>query len=163
MADFTEEQWAEFCRSRGLDSDGRRVTLGRQDEGMGAWSSSQAEELSIKLGKVDGGRARHEPGRMNGLEKKYAAHLELRRATGEIRDWKFEPLKLKLAPATFYQPDFGVQLPDGRIELHETKGHWEDDARVKVKVAAALFGWFRFVGVRWDKDAKDWKFEEFTT
>ena len=107
-------------------------------------------------------RARHEPGKMNGLEKRYAAHLELRRQTGEIRDWKFEPLKLKLAPATFYAPDFGVQMLDGSVELHETKGHWEDDARVKVKVAAAMFPWFRFVGARWDKSVKDWKFEEFT-
>ena len=112
--------------------------------------------------KAEAQRARHEPGKMNGLEKRYAAHLELRRQTGEIADWKFEPLKLKLAPATFYGPDFGVQRLDGSVELHETKGHWEDDARVKVKVAAAMFPWFRFVGARWDKNVKDWKFEEFT-
>ena len=109
-----------------------------------------------------GGRARHEPGQMNGLEKKYAAYLEIRKVTGEIVDYKFEPLKLKLAPATFYNPDFGVQMPDGKIELHETKSsHWEDDARVKIKVAAAMFGWFRFIAAQWDKNAKDWKFEEF--
>ena len=109
-----------------------------------------------------GGRPRHEPGKMNGLEKKYAAYLDVRKVCGEIADWNFEPLKLKLAPATFYNPDFGVQMPDGKIELHETKSpHWEDDARVKIKVAAAMFGWFRFVAAQWDKNAEDWKFEEF--
>lgn len=110
-------------------------------------------------------RAQHEPGRMNGLEKKYAQHLELRKTTGEIVDWRFEPMKLRLAPATFYSPDFLLLFHelDGRTwcELHETKGHWEDDARVKVKVAATMFPWFKFVGVQWSKDAKDWKFEVF--
>ena len=135
----------------------------RQNRETGAELTSQAEESSIKLGKVDGGRARHEPGRMNGLEKKYAAHLELRRATGEIRDWKFEPLKLKLAPATFWTPDFAVKMPDGTVQLHETKGHWEDDARVKTKWAVKDFGsLFHIVVALWDKGMKDWKFEEFT-
>ena len=48
-----------------------------------------------------GGRPRHEPGVMNGLEKKYAQHLEMRKMVGEIVDYKFEPLKLKLAPKTY--------------------------------------------------------------
>ena len=113
--------------------------------------------------KVDGLRARHEPGKMNGLEKRYAAHLDVRKTVGEIVDWKFEPLKLKLARATFWTPDFMVKMPDGRIELHEAKGHWEDDARVKIKWAAQDFGaWFQIVAARWDKGVKDWKFEEFT-
>jgi len=117
---------------------------------------------TVSLVKKASGRPRHEPGKMNGLEKKYAAYLDIRKVTGEIVDWKFEPLKLKLAPATFYNPDFGVQMPDGRIELQEVKGgHWEDDARVKIKVAAAMFGWFKFVAAQWDKNTKDWKFEEF--
>jgi hypothetical protein len=101
---------------------------------------------------------------MNGLEKRYAAHLELRKTVGEILDWKFEPLKLKLAPATFWTPDFGVQMPDGRVELHEAKGHWEDDARVKIKWAGKDFSrWFRILAVREITLGKrDWMFEEFT-
>lgn len=34
------------------------------------------------------------------------------------------------------------------MELHEVKGHWEDDARVKIKVAAEQHPWFRFLAVR---------------
>jgi hypothetical protein len=142
---------------------------------------SFAEWLALKNGHAEGGaaveqiadrglqfaavgmRARHEHGQMNGLEKRYAAHLEMRKATGEIRDWWFESLKLRLAPSTFWSPDFTVQMPDLRLELHETKGHWEDDARVKIKWAGKDFGMlFRVVGVQWNKGSKDWKFEEFT-
>lgn len=98
---------------------------------------------------------------MNGMEKRYAAHLDLRLAVKEISAWKFEPLKLKLAPATFWTPDFEVVMPDGGIELHETKGHWEDDARVKIKIAAQAFREFLIVAVTWDKRNKIWRFEEF--
>jgi hypothetical protein len=137
----------------------------RRGVGEGQREGSVIEKPIIKLGTVDGGRARHEPGRMNGLEKRYAAHLDLRKATGEILSWKFEPLKLKLAPSTFYSPDFMVVGLDGGISLEETKGHWEDDARVKIKCAAVMFPMFTFVGVQRIGGKRvtggDWKFEEF--
>lgn len=124
--------------------------------------SSPAPPMLNNVLAATGGRTKHTSGQMNGLEKKYAAHLDIRKVCGEIADWKFEPLKLKLAPATFYNPDFGLLMPDGKVELHETKGsHWEDDARVKIKVAAEMFTWFRFRAAQWDKNSKDWKFEEF--
>jgi hypothetical protein len=73
---------------------------------------------------------------MNKLENRYASEiLSLRILSKEITSWKFQSLKLKLAHRTFYTPDFIVTLPDGRIEIHEVKGHREDDARVKIKVA----------------------------
>ena len=93
------------------------------------------------------GRVRHEPGRMNKTEAAYAAHLETRKAAGEIADYWFEPWKFRLADRTYYTPDFVVMMPDGTLEIHETKGHWEDDARVKWKVAGSIFYLFRFVAV----------------
>jgi hypothetical protein len=113
------------------------------------------------------GRVKHTSGKMNNLEARYAAHLELRKTAGEILDYRFEPMKLRLAPSTFFDIDFLVVQADdqgkfGSVELHEVKGgHWEDDARVKIKVAAPMFPWWRFRGVQWDKEVKDWKFEEF--
>lgn len=102
------------------------------------------------------GRPRHEAGVMNGMEKKYAAYLELRRIAGEILEWRFEPLKLRLAPKTYYTPDFLLLMPDGRIELHETKGFMEEDANVKIKVAREMFSSiFTIVLVRLDKN-KNW-------
>jgi len=116
---------------------------------------------TIKFPTSQPSHRRHEPGNMNGLEKRYAQHLELRRVIGEIRSWKFEPLKLRLAPRTFYSVDFGLVTLDGLIELHEAKGHWEDDARVKIKVAAVMFPEFKFVGVQWRGPGGGWKFEDF--
>jgi hypothetical protein len=51
---------------------------------------------------------------------------------------------------------------DGSLEVHEVKGFWEDDARVKVKVAASLFP-FRFIAVTAiaKKHGGGWKVEEF--
>ena len=103
-------------------------------------------------------RARPVPGSMNKTEQAYAARLDLLKQAGEIIDWQFEPLKLKLAPSTFYTPDFLV-ITEECMELHEVKGFWEDDARVKIKVAAQLFPWFRIVAVKKAKGA--WEYEAF--
>lgn len=111
----------------------------------------------------DPSRPRHVGSVMNKLETKYAAHLELRKTTGEIKDYRFEPMKLRLAPRTYFDVDFIVLDYDifWRAELHEVKGHWEDDARVKMKVAATMFPWWTFRGVQWDKVTKNWRYEEF--
>jgi hypothetical protein len=107
-------------------------------------------------------RKAHTPGEMNGLEKRYAQHLGVRKATGEVLDWRFEPLKLLLAPKATFTGDFVVKTAAG-LELHETKGWWEEDARLKMKWAAKDFRWMfsRIVGVKWDAKRKDWQYEEF--
>jgi hypothetical protein len=95
------------------------------------------------------------------METRYANHLTLLQKAGEIYDWKFEPMKLRLAWKTWYTPDFFVEFEDGRLEVHEVKGHWEDDARVKIKVAADLYHCFRFVAVT--EGASGYEFEEIKT
>jgi hypothetical protein len=97
---------------------------------------------------------------MNGMEKRYAAYLETRRLVGEILMWKFEAIKLKLARATFYNPDFLVMKPDFRLELHETKGHMEDDAAIKTKLATEMFPEFRIVIVKQVGKPKRWIFRD---
>lgn len=86
---------------------------------------------------------RLKPGAMNNTEKAYAAHLDLLHKAGEVLWFRFEGLKLRLADNTFYTPDFAVMAADGVMELHEVKGFWADDARVKIKVAAEQYP-FRF-------------------
>ncbi len=108
---------------------------------------------------------------MNKTESRYAEHLQIKLLAGEILEWRFEPIRLKLAPKTFYTPDFAVVMPFGRLELHDVKGRlgsgpagWTDDARVKIKVAAAKFYWFDFVGAAWmtkRQGGPGWKREEF--
>jgi hypothetical protein len=94
------------------------------------------------------GRQRHQAGVMNQLETAYAAHLETRKRLGDILDYKFEALKLRLADKCFLTVDFWVMLADGTLEAHETKGFLEGDAWIKLKWAAKEYWWFRFLLVK---------------
>ncbi len=87
------------------------------------------------------GRQRHRAGEMNKLEQEWAAMLELRKKTGDTRVlwWAWESVKFRIADKTYYTPDFVVMMEDGELQIHETKGFMEDDARVKVKAVAELF------------------------
>jgi hypothetical protein len=97
-------------------------------------------------------------GKMNKTEDRYAAHLAQLRMAGEIFWYGFEAVKLRLADSTFYTPDFAVMAKDGVLEMHEVKGHWQDDARVKIKVAAEKFP-FRFFAFKASR--LGWEAEEF--
>lgn len=104
-------------------------------------------------------RQRPTPGKMNRLEEAYASRLTLLQQCGEIGGWRYEAIKLQLAKRTWYLPDFFV-MGDECFEMHEVKGHWEDDARVKWKVAGAKYPEFKFVAVTFDR-AKGWKYEVY--
>lgn len=86
-------------------------------------------------------------GQMNKTESAYAERLEALKHAGAVQWYKFEGLKLRLADNTFYTPDFAVMGEDGVIECHEVKGHWMDDARAKIKIAADMYP-FRFIAIK---------------
>lgn len=100
---------------------------------------------------------------MNRLEADYWEYLCAMQARGEISLCMWQPLKLNLAPglACTYAPDFLVVRTDGVLEFHETKGFWRDDARVKLKIAAAKFP-FVFVAVTRRRKTDPWTYETFT-
>jgi hypothetical protein len=109
-----------------------------------------------------GGRAlRKAPGEMNKTEEAYSKHLDLQVKAGLLISHQFDALKLRLADKTFYTPDFFVVNARYLIEIHEVKGFWEEDARIKIKVAAALFP-FVFKAAVWDRKTKQWVIEEFS-
>ena len=97
-------------------------------------------------------------GQMNKTEAAYAEELENQRHIGVVAWWSFEGLKYRLADNTFYTPDFAVMLINGQLQAHEVKGHWEDDARVKIKVAASQFP-IQFIAIK--KTKMGWEQEEF--
>jgi len=101
-------------------------------------------------------------GERNKTESAYEDVLRMRQHAGEILWYRFEGLKFRLADNTFYSPDFVVMKNDGQIEAHEVKGFWTDDARVKIKVAAAQYP-FRFVAIKAKakKNGGGWEMEEF--
>ena len=101
-------------------------------------------------------------GTMNRTEAAYAVDLRDAEYLGDVAWYKFEGVKLRLADNTFYTPDFAVMLASGELEMHEVKGFWQDDARVKIKVAASQYP-FRFIAVQplSKKAGGGWKREVF--
>ena len=92
-----------------------------------------------------GRTTKRQPGVMNKTEAAFAELLAERQRRGEITAWWFEPMKLRLAPLTFYSPDFVILHNDGMIEVAEVKGGFiEDDAMVKFKCAAEIWWMFDF-------------------
>ena len=93
---------------------------------------------------------------MNKLEARYAAHLDILKAAGDVNWWAYEAVKLRLADNTFYTPDFIVWTKDWHLDIHETKGWLREDANVKFKVAKEMFPIFGFrmlffQGGRWQE------------
>lgn len=91
---------------------------------------------------------------MNKTEAAYDGHLELQLRFGQILWHQFEAITIRLGNDCRFTPDQLVMLPDGHLELHDTKGttkikqgrragqctyHAEEDALVKARVAAANF------------------------
>jgi hypothetical protein len=124
-------------------------------------SSFRSPDLRFPVA-AKGRTVRRQPGTMNKTEAQYAASLETQKLAGEVLAYWFDSIKLRLAESTFYTPDFMVLRPDGQVEIHEVKGHWEDDARVKIKVAASLFP-FAFLAVTAmpKREGGGWKVEAF--
>lgn len=109
-----------------------------------------------------GNVAPHQRGQQNKTEQRYELHLQFRKSVGEVLWYKFEAIKFRVAPDTFYTPDFMVMLADLTMEVHEVKGHWVTAARIKIKVAADLYP-FRFIAVteKPKKDGGGYNIEEF--
>lgn len=105
---------------------------------------------------------RMKTGQMNKTETEYAEHLQILKNCGEIAWYRFEGMKFRLADNTFYTPDFAVMRSDGMLEMHEVKGYWHDDARVKIKVAAEIYP-VEFLAVRKKtrREGYGWKIEKF--
>ena len=94
---------------------------------------------------------------MNRTEAEWSRGLEAKRQAGELLYWSFEPIKIRLADRTWYEPDFLVVLASGELELHEVKGGFVmDDARLKFKVCAEHFP-ARLVWAQ--KTGQEWKVE----
>lgn len=105
---------------------------------------------------------RMKAGTMNKTESSYAQRLEEQKQAGAVKWYRFEGIKLRLADNTFYTADFVVMADDDVLELHEVKGFWRDDARIKIKVAAEQYP-FRFIAVRVrpKKHGGGWEVETF--
>jgi len=164
---WTEEQFRIFVRNGGS-----------------ARSDSTKPPAKPRAARTARARGRHTIGRMNATETAYAGVLEPLRLAGYVAHWRHEAIKLvlvppvaatdsptgKRVPGVEYLADFWVVMADGLVEIHELKGsrrdargrarpHWEDDSRVKWKMAAELFPELRFRAVwrvdgEWQEEAR---------
>jgi hypothetical protein len=105
-------------------------------------------------------KGRLKTGQMNKTESTYAEYLSALERAGEVKWWRFEGIKLKLAENTHLTIDFAVLTAEGYIELHDVKGSAaivQDDALAKMKIAAELFPFkFFIVYPRRQKDGGGW-------
>jgi hypothetical protein len=91
------------------------------------------------------------------MEERYALDLQLRKVAGEVASWEYEPetypLTVNGVTVTHYTPDFRVHFSDGHSEIHEVKGFWRPDAKLRVKLFLALHPGvtFRVYGAPMDK------------
>lgn len=102
-------------------------------------------------------------GVMNKTEARYASEvLDVRKALGEVADYWYESIKLRLADGSWFTVDFFVMLADGRLQAHEVKGHWRTAERVRIKVAAERYPFLFFSAQRRKKkDGGGWRIESF--
>ena len=87
-------------------------------------------------------------------EAEYAQRLELLKCAGEIMDYLYEPLTVNIGVGAKYKPDFLVVFA-GHFEFHEVKGYRRTAGIVRLRCAAKLLPYFKFVLV--EKDKGSWK------
>lgn len=88
----------------------------------------------------------------NRLETAYGKRLDVLQRTGEILDYAYERVTLKLAHDCRLTVDWHVIAADGVTEFHECKGpHAWEDSIIKLKVAATQFPHYRFFLVKKDR------------
>ena len=136
---------ARIGTARVVDRNPSGRSAGVESQGIQAAPQRVSAPLKGKHAMLALGRLK--TGVLNKTEQAYQEHLIQRQHAGEVAWFKFEGIKLRLADNTHYTPDFAVMLADGQMEIHETKGFWTDDARVKIKVAAELYP-FRFFAIK---------------
>jgi hypothetical protein len=149
---WTEEQLANHLARHGVPSNATHVDTSKPPFAL---PPDKPGSGRLALGRL-------KVGEMNKTEARYDSHLWDMRRAGDVIWHKFEAFKLRLADNTFYSPDFAVMLADCTFEMHEVKGFWEDDARVKIKVAASMYP-FRFKAFKpvAQKNGGGWAVEEF--
>ena len=116
------------------------------------------EELKAKKPVTAKASADNWPVPRKGWEKDFADRLELQRRAGEIKQWDYEPERLRIAKTAFYKPDFRVIRNDGTIVFYEVKGHFRPAAIIRMKVVVERHPYIFYLV---KKTKTDWDIQEF--
>jgi hypothetical protein len=101
---------------------------------------------------------------MNKTERAYSVLLDEEKRQGLVIDWKFHPMRVRLADNTFYEVDFLVLHADMKLAIHETKGGFvTQHGQMKIKLCAEVLPYFRMVKATklTAKQGGGWTREEF--
>ena len=114
---------------------------------------------------------------VTGIEARFGGYLDTLKAAGIVQHWDFKPRKIDLLPRSgpkrrmiTWTPDFRVIFEDMRqaeeVTGHrvwrcyiDTKGRWEEDALLKIRMAAVMMPDWYFFGVT--SKGEKWKWERF--
>jgi hypothetical protein len=93
-------------------------------------------------------------------ELNFAMFLQLLRDNGEIDEWRYHPLKFRIAKNCTYEPDF-ITRKGKEFTVYEVKGSWKQkgarDSRTRLEVAAFMYQWFSWKAAICEKGV--WCFE----
>ncbi|CAN7305362.1 hypothetical protein LJR296_001435 [Cupriavidus necator] len=145
MLRWTPEQWAQHHARR---AEGSPVPPVRKADPMARFHA---------LGRLP-------KSTMNKTERAYSELLEEERRRGLVIDWKFHPMRVRLADNTFYEVDFLVLHADMTLAIHETKGGFvTSHGQMKIKLCAEVLPYFRMVKATklTAKQGGGWKREDF--
>lgn len=110
--------------------------------------ASKADRAAAALKRMQA-KGRLPRGTLNKTETRYSIYLDQQKLAGAVQWWHFEGIKLMLARNTSITVDFAVMPDTGILEMRDVKATKEaitDDARAKMKVAAAMYPFvFKFV------------------
>lgn len=77
------------------------------------------------------------------LEARHYAKLKLLKRAGEIRDFERQAsydLEVNGQKIATYRADFVVTMPDGSIQVQDTKGYPTPEYKLKKKLMRAIYG-----------------------
>lgn len=103
-------------------------------------------------------------GTMNKTEAAFAQWLDTEKLGGKVIDWKFHPMRVRLADNTYYEVDFLALGTDMRLTIYETKGGFTSDkGQLKIKLCAEVLPYFRMIkAIKLPvKLGGGWKLEEY--
>jgi hypothetical protein len=139
---------------------GQKISISAQKNARNTQNVSRNEKIDSQIEENVSAIGSVRESKMNKTEAQFAQLLDLQLKAGELLWWEFEPMNLRLGVNCYYRIDFMVMEKSGRLVAYEVKGHWEDDALVKIRTAAEKFPW-PFIAVRWDRKEKKWEYRKF--
>lgn len=102
--------------------------------------------------------------KMNGTERAFADWLEAQKLAGNVIDYKFHPMNVRLAKNAYYEVDFLALMADMRLTIFEVKGGFcSEKGALKIKTCAEVLPYFRMVKATKlaKKDGGGFRFETF--